>query len=258
MLGRTRLPLLSLITIIVILSIYASAVAETKTVYGQAFSIDGQFEYLEKHLITYRDERIAAIQTTFYNAHMQKIAKQVSDFSYGAQFGSYDFFDERHQYSDGARVLPDRILLYRQKSPGSQKKEKYIPKKTNQIVGQGFYQYVTDNLDYLARGQNLSAKLVLPAQMGQFKVQIRKQSIQGDRIRLAVKLENWFLRLFAPNIEVEYDLNTRQLMRYRGISLVSNKNRKNFEVVTTYDYSEQPSLLGFETKLQKPQNSSLN
>ena len=256
MLDRSRPPLLSLITILLFLSIHSGAVADTKKVYGQAFNKTGEFAYLEEHLITYQDGRIAAIQTNFYDAHRLKIAKQVSDFYHGAQFGSYDFVDNSHQYSEGARVLSDRILLYLQKSPGSKKLEKYIPKISDQIVGQGFYQYVADNLDYLARGQSLSAKLVLPAQMGQFNVQISKRSKQGNRIQLAVKLKNWFLRLFAPNIEIEYDLNTRRLLRYRGISLVSNDDGKDFEVVTTYDYSQTPAMLGFNTNTRNPPASN--
>jgi hypothetical protein len=178
----------------------------------------------------------------------KKIAGQVSDFNQGLQFGSYDFEDLRHRYNDGVQVMPDQILIYCKESPGSDTKKKYIPRKPDQIVGQGFYHYVAAKLEALARGDSISAKLVLPAQMNQYDVRIYKNRIQDNRIQLAVELDNWLLRLFAPNIEVEYDLSNRRLLWYRGISMVSNKDKKNIQVVTTYDYSQKPSLLTYRVR----------
>jgi hypothetical protein len=85
--------------------------------------------------------------------------------------------------------------------------------------------------------------------MGQYDVRIFKNRIQGNRIQLTVELDNWFLRLFAPSIEVEFDLGNRRLLWYRGISMVSNKNNKNVAVVTTYEYPQQSSLLAYRTRL---------
>jgi hypothetical protein len=222
-----------------------SAIAEVERVYGKAYNLDGELEYVEEHVVTYENGSIAAIETTYYDAASQKIAGQVFDFTQGSQFGSYDFRDERHRYNDGVRVMPDQILIYCKENPKSDTKRKYLPRNSDQIVGQGFYQYVASNLEALARGDSISAKLVLPAQMGQYDVRIYKNRIQGNRIQLVVELDNWFLRLFAPNIEVEFDLNSRRLLWYRGISMVSNKDNKNIEIVTTYDYPQQSSLLAY-------------
>jgi len=251
MLDPQKLPVLVVMSVaLLMLSILPSA-ADTRKVYGHAIDKDGRLAYLEEHQITYQNGNIAAIETNFYNPNTERIARQVSDFSQGAQYGSYDFFDERYDYNDGVRVMADRILLYRQKNSSAKLREKSIPKSGSQIVGQGFYQFITANLEPLARGRVFAAKLVLPAQMGQFDVQVSKRSLQGDRLVLTVKLDNWLLRLFAPNVEIEYDMKNRRLMRYRGISMVPNSNRKSYEVVTTYDYSQQPSMLSYLAKLRR-------
>jgi hypothetical protein len=192
-----------------------------------------------------------AVETNFYDADNRRIAKQVTDFSQGAQFGSYDFFDDRHQYNDGVRVLQDRILMYRRENPDAEPEEKYIAREPNQIVGQGLYQFVARNIVALARGHCLTAKLVLPVQMGQYDVRISKKKIQGDRIHLTVELNNWFLRMFCQDVEVEYNMNKRRLVLYRGISMVMDKNSKNVPVVTTYHYSDHPPLLdSYESSLR--------
>lgn len=246
-----------LTTLILAFAAIPSVSADVQKVYGKAFNQDGKLEYIEEHVLTYENGKIVAIETIFYDAGAQEIARQVSDFSHGAQFGSFDFIDERHRTNNGARVMPDRILIYSQKNPQTETKRKYLPRISDQIVGQGFYHFVAANLDDLARGQSLSAKLVLPAQMGQYDVRISKRRIQGNRIQLVVELNNWFMRLFAPNVEVEYEMDTRRLLWYRGISMVSNKEDKNVEVVTTYDYSQQPSMLGSRTKAREV-SSKLN
>jgi hypothetical protein len=220
------------------------AFAQVQRVTGKAFNLKGGLEYSEEHVLTYENDRIVAIKTAYFDADSRKIASQVSEFTHGPQFGSYDFKDERHQYNDGARVMADRILLYAKKEPGADTKRKYLAKKADQIVGQGFYQFVAANLDALAQGRSVSAKLVLPAQMNQYDVKIRKQNLESNRLRLVVELDNWFLRLFTPNVQIEYDLGSRRLLWYRGISMVPNKDNKNVEVVTTYDYLQPPSLLG--------------
>jgi len=231
-------------TLLITCAATSSAFAQVQRVYGRAFNLNGELEYIEEHVLTYENDKIVAIETTFYDADTRKIARQVSEFTHGPQFGSYDFIDERHQYKDGVRVMSDRILLYTKESPGADTKRKYFDKKPDQIVGQGFYQFVSANLDALARGNSIAAKLVLAAQMNQYDVRISKRQLQGNRIQLVVELDNWFLRLFTPNVQVEYDLENRRLLWYRGISMVSNKDNKNVEVVTTYDYHQPPSLLG--------------
>ena len=224
------------------------ASAEMQKVYGKAHNLNGELEYVEEHVIKYDDDRIVAIKTTYYDAETRKIALQSSEFSHGAQFGSYDFIDERHQYNDGAHVTSDRILIYKKENPSADMKKKYLLKKPDQIVGQGFYQFVAANLDDLAQGRIISAKLVLPAQMNQFDVRIKKKQIQDNRILLKVELDNWFLRLFSPTIQFEYDLESRQVLWYRGVAMVSNEDRETVEVVTTYTYPQKPSLLGSRAK----------
>ena len=129
------------------LSFIPSVFADIQKVYGKAFNSDGELVYLEEHVLRYENGKIVAIETTFYNADVQQIARQVSDFSLGAQFGSYDFVDKRHRYADGVRVMSDRILIYSQKNPAAEAEKKYIARKSNQIVGQGFYHFVAANLE---------------------------------------------------------------------------------------------------------------
>ena len=228
-----------------------SLFAEVKWVYGRAMNADGELEFMEEHIVEYQGEQIVASKTIYYDADFNKIGEQVSDFEHGPQFGSYEFIDERLQYLDGARVMPNQILIYCQDTGGGNIKKKSLRRDSRQIVGQGFHQFIVANLDSLVQDEVISAKLVLPAQLDQFDIRISKHQIADNRIHVRIDLNNWFLRLFTPHLEAEYDLTTRRLISYRGLSMIADKAGKTMEVAVFYDYSHQRSMLGsrFSSKL---------
>jgi len=252
LMGKIWLPITIVVIVFISIAEPCKAAAVVEWVYGRAVNMAGQVEYLEEHAIEYENGRLTAIRTTYYSATFQKIGEQVSDFSHGPQLGSYGFEDERLQYSDGVLVMPDRILMYCKEAPHAETKRKYIPRDSNQIVGQGFNQFIVANLDSLARGDRLTAKLVLPAQMDQYDVRISKSHIQGNRISVRIEVDNWFLRLLTPHVEAEFDLSSGKVLRYQGVSMISDQDGKTVEVAITYDYPRQPLLLSSIFKQATP------
>ena len=120
---------------------------------------------------------------------------------------------------------------------------KSLPMTVDQIVGQGFNQFIVTRLDALARGEEFRMKLVLPSKLDQYDIRIRKSKIEGDVLHIRVEMDNWFLKLFAPHMDAEYDLKTRRLLRYDGISMVENAGGKNAQVSITYEYEPDKMLL---------------
>jgi hypothetical protein len=138
--------------------------------------------------------------------------------------------------------MSNRILIYCKETPQADTQKKYLERESDQIVGQGFHQFILTNLDRLIQGEVISAKLVLPAQMDQFDIRISKSKLEEGRLRIRIELDNWFLRLFTPNVEADYDLDTRRLLTYRGVSMISDQSGKNVPVTVSYDYSQQSPL----------------
>jgi hypothetical protein len=238
---RVKLFMVSSAAAIYLLTAF-SALADVERVYGKAVNADGDLVFLEEHIVRYEDDRIAALKTIYYDADLKKIGEQASDFSHGPQFGSYDFTDERLRYNDGARVMSNRILIYCKETPRADIQKKYLKRESNQIVGQGFHQFILANFDALMLGDVITAKLVLPAHMDQFDIRILKNKIEADRLQIRIELDNWFLRLFTPRVEAEYDLDTRRLISYQGLSMIANASGKNEPVTVFYDYSQQSPL----------------
>jgi hypothetical protein len=237
-----------LTALVILLSAAVSASADVEWIYGKAVNAKGELEFLEEHALRYKNGRIDSIKTSYYDAEHRKIGEQVSDFSHGPQLGSYDFKDERLQYLDGARVMSDRILIYCKETPEAGTKKKTLQRESSQIVGHGFHHFIVANLDRLKQGDVISAKLVVPAHMDQFDIRISKHKIEDGFIRVKIELDNWFLRLFAPHMEAEYDLSSQRLLSYKGIGLIADATGKTVQVAVSYDYAQQKQLLSSWSK----------
>lgn len=203
---------------------------------GKAVNSEGSLEYSEYHTVTYIDGKVSESQTVYYDAKNNKIGELVSEYSFGPQFGSYAFRDIRAQYQDGAKVGMDRIWLFRKQSPEAALEDKSLVKEKNQIVGQGFHQFIVRNLEQIAQGEVFQVLMVLPSRLDQYEFRIGKQKIEGDTIFIRLEVDNWLLRLFAPHIDVEYDLRTRHLLRYQGVSNLEDIQGKHKEVTIIYSY----------------------
>jgi hypothetical protein len=203
---------------------------------GKALNFKGTLEYAEYHTVNYINGKVSESQTIYYDANNNKIGELISEYSRGPQFGSYDFRDIRAHYEDGAKVELDRIRLFRKKSPESDLEDKYLSKEDNQIVGQGFHQFIVHNLEQIAQGEIFQVRLVLPSRLDQYEFRIRKRKIEGDTLFIRLEVGNWLLRPFAPHIDVDYDLKKRHLLRYEGISNLEDSSGKHKKVTITYSY----------------------
>jgi len=226
----------------------ASASGQVERVYGRAYNEDGRLEYIEEHLVRFENDSIVAINTVFYDSDHQRIGEMVSDFSPGPANGSYDFRDERQRYSDGVRVMPDRIQIYSEDPNDEKRKIKYLPHQSSQIFGQGFNRFIVAHLDALVRGERITAKFVFPAKMDQYDIIIGKHKIENNRMLVRIDLDSWFLRLFVPHLEAEYDLSTGRLLRYQGVSMISDASGDTVAVNIFYDYPRESILLSSRFK----------
>jgi hypothetical protein len=205
---------------------------------GRAVDDHGRLRYVEKHRVDYRDARIARSRTVYFDAQGQKIGELDSDYRYGPRFGSYTFRDFRANYEDGAEVSDQHIFVFRRTQPDASIETNTIARTQRQIVGQGFHHFIANHLDSIAGGEVYHVALVLPSRLDQYDFRIRKRSLDGDRLVVRLEIDNWFLRIFAPYVEADYDLQTGKLLQYRGVSNLADPDGGHPVVIIDYRYPE--------------------
>jgi hypothetical protein len=241
--NRTYFVLMPVCALLTIFLCSVSASAEIERVFGRAYNQSGNLEYIEEHLVRFEKGAIVAIQTIYYDSNHQRIGEMISDFRPGPSYGSYNFKDDRQRYFDGVQVMSNRIQIYCKNAADREKKVKYLQHHSNQIIGQGFNRFIVAHLDTLFRGEQIAAKFVFPAKMDQYDIIIRKQHIVNNRMLVRIDLDSWFLRLFVPHLEAEYDLDSGRLLRYHGVSMISDASGNAVVVNIIYDYPQESILL---------------
>jgi hypothetical protein len=232
---RNGLPALTAILCLVLVDSAIAAVTIQEFT-GIARNREGQIEYTEKHLITYQGNTVVSSLTTYFDPKNEHIGDLNSDYAAGYQFGSYDFSDIRGGLKNGAKVKDHTVQMYTKKDPASAVRTKEIPRVSNQIVGQGFHHFIINNLQTIADGIIVHVRMVLPSKLDDFRFRIRKQNIEDHVMTIRLEIDNWFLRLFAPYIETDYDLQTKRLLRYKGVSNLKDASGRYKAVTIEYRY----------------------
>ena len=51
-----------------------------------------------------------------------------------------------------------------------------------------------------------------------------------------LKLANWFLGVFAPELQLTYDKKNKKLLQYQGVSNIKDDSGSNQDVTIRYQY----------------------
>ena len=170
------------------------------------------------------------------NSENRIIGRLVSEYSGLPQHANYTFKDLRKGYEDGVLVEDDQICLFRKEGSQATKETICLPKKRNQIAGQGFHHFIVKHLDAIAEGKIFHVHLAIPSRLDQFSFRIRKANIEGSKILIRLEIDNWFLRLIAPHVEVLYDRESGRLLRYEGLSNIADTSGEFKKVQIKYFY----------------------
>jgi hypothetical protein len=201
---------------------------------GNAVDESGQRQYTERHDVTYEQGQVVRSRTTYTDPDNKVIGDLISEYLPSPRFCSYAFRDLRARYEDGVDVAGDRLVLYRKESPEKNRETASLPMEPNQIVGQGFHHFLALNRKSIAGGEILHVELVLPSRLKQYSFRVRKRVVQEGTLYIRLEINNWFLRLFAPYVDCEYDLESGRLLRYVGISNLAGPSGSVMKVDIAY------------------------
>lgn len=212
---------------------------------GTARDDSGAVVYREQHRQTYRGQRHLSAETRYLSPEGEVIARLDSDYREHPYVPTYRFEDLRFQRQDGAEVEGDRVTVYGRESAGESIERTTLALSDDMVSGQGLHHYIQDHLDRLTAGEMLRVGFLAPlaGEVYNFRIRQTGMNTSNDTAKLRIDIDNWFLRLFAPYLEVEYDLRNAYLLRYRGPSNLLRPDREAQTVSIEYRYPESVATL---------------
>lgn len=208
---------------------------------GVARDERGEIAYTEEHRMIYENGRPQRNETRYRDARGDEIAVLTSNFTTHPYVPSYAFEDRRFGRQDGTFVDGNWVKVYGRADRNAPVQQDRVRLEDGMVTGQGLHLYLRDHLDELAEGNAIrQVRFLVPLEGRDYVFRIRRLDAPGapGTVAFSIEADSWFLRLFAPKLEVRYDRETRRLLSYRGASNLLGADRSVQNVTITYRYPD--------------------
>lgn len=208
---------------------------------GEARGKNGELIYIEKHEVVLLNGRVSKATTQYFDDRDKLIGILSSDFSKSLTSPEYVFEDKRHGDFHGIRIKDGQLFMFNREDGKEESRALDQATNSNELfVGcQGLHYYLRDHMDSVRAQRNLPVKFLIPGNLDYYNFIMNYEEESKDgAVDFEIKIENWFLRLFAPSLNVTYDPKTGRLVRYKGLSNIKNARGKLQNVEITYFYND--------------------
>jgi len=216
--------------------------AKTEISHGKAYNQKNQLLYTEKHVTQFDKTKMIKLETTYYDLTKKQFAKLSSDFTERPYLPDYTFSDSRFGREDGVRksLVDNKITAFARKTKNSDTKTSDFRVTPFLITGQGLHSYMNQNLDMLVKKkQSTPIEFLIPMNQKSYKFEIVKLSVNENQAVFKVKIKSWVLSLFAPYLQVTYELSTKRLLVFEGPSNIVSDEKKSQNVKIIYSYDDK-------------------
>ncbi|MCH8550599.1 MAG: hypothetical protein LAT62_01600 [Natronospirillum sp.] len=223
------------------LLLVAGPVFANWTIRGEAFDPDtGDLDYIELHYLTFEDDRIVERRVDYERPDGERFARKVLRYDTGLPYvPSLDWEDLEADTRITGRLNGGR---YEQRILDPQRDETERARLSNpeQVVfDAAFDQYIADNFDQLLEQGRLDFDFLSLSAGRTYSFRIEESAQEDGRLVLDVGLSSALLRWFVDDLELEYDLESRRLLRFSGIT----NFRRDGDLVNSdifYEYANDP------------------
>lgn len=225
---------LSLLLLLLSLSLYGK---ETKKSFlGKAYKDKERkiLLYTEKHTAFYQDGVLQKSTNDYFDPEGKKFAELNSDYTMSVLLPTYSFRDFRKDHEEGVLFEDGEYFIYKKEKNKSLKKKK-IKKTENLFSCQGWHYYLIENLKEIEE-KALKMRLIFPSKLDYYFFRAKSKRSDENSLTIRLEFQNWFIRLFAPYLEITYDKKSKNIKSFYGASNILTDKGKLQNVYI--DYSE--------------------
>lgn len=157
----------------------------------------------------------------------------------------FEFEDHRDGYSTGVIRSGEHFRIFFKPSRSKPLKEKVLKIPEPVVVDVGIHFFVLSVWDRLLAGEDVKLSYIVPKNLDYFRMEISKIPNDNSNIKtqavFKVRPRNLFLNLVSNVVDsgitlLTYDIATKKILQYRGVSLIRNASGKNYSVQSVYEF----------------------
>ena len=176
--------------------------------------------------------------TTYKDVYGLVIARRKLDFLKDNNTPTFKLEDLRSGYIEGAEVTNNSVKVYVREDYQSTMEERILHVPQPCVIDGGFNYFVKNNWDALLKGGILTFNFVVPARKDYYKFRVRKVSettyIGKKAIVVHLEPDNFIIRALVDPIVITYDLSSKRILIYEGISNLASGTGKNYVAKLLY------------------------
>lgn len=189
--------------------------------------------YTERHTAIYKNGKLQTSMNDYFDLKGKKIAELNSDYSKSLMMPTYLFRNLRTGTKEGLLWEGGKYMIFRQEK-GKSEEYKPLDNVENIFSCQGWHYYLIANLNQLNKSP-IKMKLIFPSKLDYYSFRIRPLETAENILKLRLEFDSWFIRLFAPHLDITYDKNQKKIVEYYGPSNILNDKG---EIQNIYIYYE--------------------
>lgn len=218
------------LVIALILSVSISAMAQEITFYGNATDLkSGELLYREVHNLTIDDAGNPVSETVEYlDPQGQQLGYKRLDYQ---NLSSPNYIAD-YKYLDTTEIVTKQnssLIIERGDTVSLS-----LP-TTNYVIDGGFHYLMLKNFNQLINEDPIQFQFLSAGRADFIPLKAKSQK-DGDKVRIDLSLDNFFLSKLVKPIELVYDINTQNLLSYRGLTNVPSATGKLYSAQIDYLY----------------------
>lgn len=214
---------------------------------GTAKNEAGEIVYYEDHQVEHNDKgQVKRILTRYLRPNQNKdiFARLESKFhkSNFVPESLFEDFRNDHIEKTSLDLKKNHLIIKHSTKSSGETSEKVLDLTKQMVMGQGYHNYIVENLKEFEVDETRTLDFVVPAKKDYYKFNLTylgQKNSKSDIVTFRLDITNWVLRLFASKIEVDYDPGTKRLMAYRGLTNIENDKGDSQSLNITYEYPEE-------------------
>lgn len=217
----------------------ALAYGETQVYTGVA-SQDGKKVYSEKHTVELQDNKVIS-STTEYSDPSGKVLGVLKN-NYGKSLNApeHEMVDPIHKNNHGVRYDGDKLVMFN-KDASSKEESEVLDKDDTKgklvVGGQGLHYYLVSNLEEVIKKGKLDLKFLIPGRLDAYNFYLKVNKKDEETVHFDIEIDNWFLKMFAPKLKLIYSRKNPRLIRYSGLSNITDSKKEMMNVDIEYKYT---------------------
>jgi hypothetical protein len=239
-----------LLTVLPICLLALSARAGTLEFRGQAFDPDSQtLLYSERHVVERdQDGRYLRSRVDYFHPDGSPLGVKQADFDLNPFLPSLSFEDFRTGVFTRLDSGAAQATLNRRNPDQPETRVRDIEVAPGRLViaDAGFDRMVMAHWAELIDGATVAFEFVTLGHGRMVELRMKRVGQEANRVRFEVEAQNWLFRLLLDPIRLVYDLESRRLLEYTGVTNIPNTQggqpaQGNMKARIVYDYVSVPA-----------------